>query len=155
MTILPRSLAPYRVVDLTEGGADLAGKIFRDLGAEVVKVEPPGGSRSRRRSPRADETPEAPSLFWLALNAGKSRARLDLETASGRRRLLQMVATADFLVESFRPGYLAGLGLGHTALRAVNPGLIQVSITPFCQTGPYAGYAASDLTIWEIGRAHV
>jgi crotonobetainyl-CoA:carnitine CoA-transferase CaiB-like acyl-CoA transferase len=139
-------LGPYRVLDLTDDGAMFCGQILADLGADVIAVEPPGGSPSRRIGPFADDIRDPDrSLFWWSYNRGKRSVTLDLRAEEGRDRFRQLVATADFLLESFPPGYLDSLGLGWAALHAVNPRMVMVSITPFGQTGPKAHWAATDL----------
>jgi crotonobetainyl-CoA:carnitine CoA-transferase CaiB-like acyl-CoA transferase len=148
-------LAPYRVLDLTGPLGFLAGKVLADLGADVIKVEPPGGDPSRRwrphRPPRDGTGPEG--LFWDACNAGKRGITLDLESEEGRRTLARLAARVDFLVESFPPGTLESWHLGPAELRRVNPGLITVSITPFGQEGPYRDYAAFDLELMALSGA--
>jgi crotonobetainyl-CoA:carnitine CoA-transferase CaiB-like acyl-CoA transferase len=142
-------LSPYRVLDLTDERGMLCGKILGDLGADVIKVEPPGGSPARRIGPfYNDEADPEKSLPWLALNTGKRSVCLDIEADDGQAAFRRLVETTDFVVESFSPGYMDGIGLGYAALREVNPGLIMVSITPFGQTGPYAGYRGHDIVTW-------
>jgi crotonobetainyl-CoA:carnitine CoA-transferase CaiB-like acyl-CoA transferase len=148
-------LAPHRVLDLTGPLGYLAGKVLADLGADVVKVEPPGGDPSRRWPPRlAGHNGGAPqSFFWLAANAGKRSLTLDLETDEGRALLGRLADRADFLLESFSPGTMDAWGLGEDVLRRRNPRLITVSITPFGQAGPYRDFAAFDLEIMALGGA--
>lgn len=145
-------LAPYRVIDLTDERGLLCGQILADLGADVIHVEPPGGSTARRVGPFAGDAvdPER-SLFWWAHTRGQRSIVLDLESARGRSELRALVRGADFLVESEPPGRLARLGLGHEALLGDNPSLVHVSITPFGQSGPKAHYAATDLTQMSAG----
>ena len=145
-------LSPYRVLDLAEETGILAGKILADLGADVLAVEPPGGNPVRRLGPfyEGQSHPER-SLVWWAYAAGKRSITLDLATFDGRALLKQLVTSADFLMESFTPGYLEGLGLGHEALRQANAGLVMVSMTPFGQDGPYAGYEGPDLVGMALG----
>jgi len=141
-------LEPYRVLDLTEGGYLLAGKVLADLGADVIKIEPPGGSPSRDIGPFYQNIQDREkSLFWFAYNTNKRSITLDIETNDGKDVFRKLVKRADFVLESFPPGYLDGLGLGYEALREINPGIIMTSITPFGTTGPYADYKASDLII--------
>ncbi|HYS55624.1 MAG TPA: CoA transferase [Thermoanaerobaculia bacterium] len=127
-------LAPYRVLDLTGPLGYVCGKVMADLGADVVKIEPPGG--------------DARDLYWVASNAGKRSVVVDLDSEGGRATLRRLVAKADFLIESFKPGTL-----DEAELRKLNPRLIVVSITPFGQTGPYANYKASDLEIMALSGA--
>jgi crotonobetainyl-CoA:carnitine CoA-transferase CaiB-like acyl-CoA transferase len=140
-------LSPYRVLDLTDEGALICGQMLGDLGADVILVEPPGGVRARTIGPfyGSDHNVNQSLNFW-ALNRNKRSVTIDLESAAGRASLLQLVKTADILVESFAPGHLDRLGLGYRALAEVNPGLIMISITPFGQQGPKAKWAATDLT---------
>jgi crotonobetainyl-CoA:carnitine CoA-transferase CaiB-like acyl-CoA transferase len=139
-------LSPYRVLDLTDECGILCGKIFADLGADVIQVEPPSGSPARRIGPfYHDEVDIERSLYWWAYAANKRSITLNLSTADGRALLKRLVPSAHFLIESFPPGHMERLGLGYDALTAINPALIVVSITPFGQDGPYAHYRASDL----------
>jgi len=144
-------LAPYRALDLTDEKGFLCGKILADLGADVIKVEPPGGDPSRRWGPFHRDTPHPEgSLYWLAYNANKRGITLNLETADGRQLFRELARRADFVIESFPPGYLDSLGLGYEELRRLNPRLILTSITPFGQKGPYRDYRASDITIMAL-----
>lgn len=126
----------------------MAGRLLADLGATVLKIEPPGGVDSRRLPP-FDERPghDGDSLYWAALGRGKESAVLDLETEAGRHALRKLSEGADALVESFEPGRLERQGLGYAALAAANPGLVYCSITPFGLDGPKAAWPASELTI--------
>jgi crotonobetainyl-CoA:carnitine CoA-transferase CaiB-like acyl-CoA transferase len=144
----PGALTGCRVLDLTTPLGHLCGKILGDLGADVVKVEPPAGDAGRFRSPfYYDQNGGPHSLFWLAYNNNKRSVTLNLETADGREILRWMAAKADFLVESYPPGYLDALGLGHEALLKENSRLVYTAITPFGQTGPYRDFLAEDLEI--------
>ncbi len=141
-------LSPYRVLDLTDERGQLCGQILGDLGAEVILVEPPAGSSSRRIGPFFGTEPDSERSLWFwSYNRGKRSIVADIGTESGRERIRELAASADFLIESFAPGYLAGLGLGYEHLRELNPRLVMVSISPFGQLGPRAGWAASDLTV--------
>jgi crotonobetainyl-CoA:carnitine CoA-transferase CaiB-like acyl-CoA transferase len=141
-------LSPYRVLDLTDGGAALCGQILADLGADVVLVEPPGGVGSRRRAPfYKDEAGPERSLHFWATHRNKRSLVLDLESAGGRAELLAQSDWADVLVEDRPPGWLAERGLGPERLRERNPGLVVVSITPFGQRGPKARWAATDVVV--------
>ena len=145
-------LGPYRVLDLTEGGYNWCGRVLADLGADVIKVEPPGGSPTRLRGPFfQDQRHPERSLYWFAYCLNKRGITLDLEAGDGRDHLRALAATADILLESFQPGCLAGLGLGYDDLAKINPGLVYTSITPFGQTGPRAHYQATDMTLWAMG----
>ena len=144
-------LHPYRVLDLADEGAS-CGWMLAELGADVICVEPPGGSPARRRGPFADDVrdPEH-SLYWWAWARGKRSVTLDLTTEPDRETLRELAASADVLIESRAPGELARLGLGYEQLSLRNPGLVYVSITPFGQDGPKADWAATDLTVLAAG----
>jgi crotonobetainyl-CoA:carnitine CoA-transferase CaiB-like acyl-CoA transferase len=145
-------LSPYRVLDLADERGELASMILGDLGADVIKVEPPGGSPSRRLPPFVEGAPESErSLNYFAFNRNKRSVTLDLNSEPGRSHLLGLAETADFLFESGAPGAMAELGLGFEELSRVNPRLVYVAVTPFGQDGPYAGYAADDLTLSAMG----
>ena len=145
-------LSPYRVLDLTTERGLLCGQILGDLGADVIKIEPPGGSPARRIGPFYKDEPHPDrSLYWWAYNRNKRSITLDIDSSDGRALLLRLAEGADFLIESDTPGFLAERGLGYEELAAVNPALVYVSITPFGQDGPKAGYADSDLIIFAAG----
>lgn len=145
-------LAPYRILDLTTPSGFLCGKILGDLGADVIKIEKPGGDPSRRIGPAYHNQPDPEgNLRWLAFNTGKRGITLDIEKAAGKSIFLKMVENADFVLESFNPGYMEGLGLGYTDLSRINPRVILTSITPFGQTGPHSAYKATDLTCEAMG----
>ncbi len=132
-------LTPYRVLDLTEGGAQLAGLLLAQLGAEVVLVEPPGGSPAR-----------GDLQWWDAYNRGKRSVVLDLDDAGGRAALDALARTADVVLESNGVDGEVRPGLGE-ALAGVNPALVRASITPFGLTGPKAGWVATDLVVQAAG----
>lgn len=139
-------LSPYRVLDLTQEDGWLCGRILADLGADVVKVEPPGGDPGRLHGPFVhDECNPEKSLPWLAYNANKRGITLDLDSPVGQDLLRQLAEKADFVVESYAPGYLDARGLGYADLAKLAPRLVYTSITPFGQTGPFANYRGSDL----------
>ncbi len=147
-------LSPYTALDLTEGGFNWCGKLLADLGADVIKVEPPGGSPTRKIGPFIDPEDELgpdSSLFWAAYCVNKRSVTLDLESEHDRARFRELASSADFLIESFKPGYMASLGLGYDDLAPSNPGLVYTSITPYGQTGPYAQHDAPDLVAWAMG----
>jgi len=139
-------LEGFTALDLAGLEGQFAGRILADLGMRVVKVEPPGGDAVRRMGPFKDDRPDREaSLRFAFLNGGKESDTLDFETAEGRERLLCLVEQADVVIESYEPGYLDGLGLGYPALRERNAGLVMASVTGFGQTGPRAGYRATDI----------
>jgi crotonobetainyl-CoA:carnitine CoA-transferase CaiB-like acyl-CoA transferase len=132
-------LRPYRVLDLTDNRASIGPMILGDLGAEVVKIEPPGSPGRRDLA------------HFAAYNRGKRCLSLDLDSADGRRRLLDLAASADFLFENQPPGAMAARGLGFDDLQRVNSQLVYVAVSPFGQDGPYAAHAATDLTLAAMG----
>ncbi len=136
----------YRVLDLTDETGFLCGKVFADLGAEVIKVEPPGGDRARQRGPFAHDIvdPEQ-SLFWAGYNAGKQSLVLDLTVTHDRERFRVLASEAHFVIESFPPGTMDDLGIGYRDLRESNPALIFTSVTPFGQEGPYRDFVGGQL----------
>jgi crotonobetainyl-CoA:carnitine CoA-transferase CaiB-like acyl-CoA transferase len=152
-------LEGLRVLDLADESGFLCGRILADLGADVVKVEPPGGDRGRRVPPFADDRPELErSLSWLAGNVNKRGITCDLGCESGRALFRCLAERADVVVETFPVGYLDGLGLGYAALAEANRGLILTSITPYGGIGPRADWPGSDLeinaasgTLWLAG----
>jgi len=145
-------LKPYRVLDLTTERGLLCGQMLGDMGADVVKVEPPGGCSARGIAPFYKDAPHPDrSLYWWAYNRNKRAITLDIERDGGRELLRRLVERADFLIESHNPGYLSQQGLGFSDLARINPALIYVSITPFGQDGPKASYADSDLIVMAAG----
>ena len=141
-------LAGVRVLDLTRllpGPA--ATRHLTDLGAEVIKIEDPGPGDYARDMLRssADRAAERPSLFFRSLNRGKTEVRLDLKLAEDREALIELVRHADVLIESFRPGVMARLGVGWDTLRAANPALVMCSISGYGQDGPLAQAAGHDI----------
>ncbi|HEX9880608.1 MAG TPA: CoA transferase [Candidatus Binatia bacterium] len=144
-------LPPLRVLDLTDELGFLCGKMLGDLGADVVKVERPGGDPARMMGPfyQNQADPEK-SLYWFAFNNNKRGVTLNLESQEGRELFKELAAKAHFILESFKPGTLEGLGLNYAALKQINPGLIVTSITPFGQTGPYSRFNASDIEIMAL-----
>lgn len=145
-------LQNYRVLDITDEKGVLCGKLLADLGADVIKVEKPGGDDSRRFGPffKGDIHPEK-SLSWFALNLNKRGITLDLKREDGRSLFKRLVKSADFVIESFPPGYLSELRLSYQALSQINPGIIMVSITPFGQTGPRKDWKMSDIVGMATG----
>ncbi len=142
-----RPLSGYRVVDLADEKGELAGRILADFGAEVIRVEPPQGARSRRLPPFA---PSGESLYFAYRNSNKLGHVLDLESEAGRAGLLDLLARADVLIESEAPGRMAALGLAPKVLSERFPHLVVLSISDFGQTGPYRDWVATDSTMCAI-----
>lgn len=141
MTATPQTdaLAGIRVLDFTSMIAGpYAGRLMADVGAEVIKIEPPGGEDMRQRAPlRAGH-----STYFGQLNAGKKSVALDMKTPQAIALVKQMVEQADVVLENFRPGVMARLGLDYETLAAINPRLVYCSISGHGQTGPKADQPA-------------
>ena len=146
------ALSDLRVLDLTDIKGALCSKLFGDMGADVLKIEPPGGDAMRRIGPFLDGKPhrERSLLFWF-YNTSKRGITLDLNQTAGQELLKKMVVKADIVVESAAPGTLAQCGLGYEDLKQINPNIVLTSITPFGQTGPYKDYRASDMVAEAVG----
>ena len=145
-------LNSYRVLDLTDDKGFLCGKILADLGADVIKIEKPGGDPSRIKGPffQGLSDPDK-SLYWFAYNLNKRGITLNIEDEKGRQIFSRLVQTADFVIESFTPGYLDQLKLNYSSLNKVNPRIVMTSITPYGQTGPHSRYKATDIDIMAMG----
>ncbi len=145
-------LSPYRVLDMANEQGLLCGKILAELGADVIKIEKPGGDSSRHIGPYYhDEIDPEKSLYWFAFNTNKRSITLDFETDAGKEIFKDLVRTADIVVESFPPGYMKSLGLDYPELEKVKPDIIVASITPFGQDGPYSRFKDSDIGIYAMG----
>lgn len=142
-------LTPYRVLDLSDHRGALAGHMLAQLGADVIQVEPPEGSNSRRQAPFAPDWPNGEnSFFWAAYASGKRSIVCDPSTSDGLATLKDLVASADFLIESTAPGDGRPSWLEPAILASWNERLIHVSITPFGLTGPKRDWADSEITLW-------
>jgi benzylsuccinate CoA-transferase BbsE subunit len=150
MTEAQGPLTGLRVLELADEKGQFCGKLLGDLGADVVKIEPPGGEPCRNVGPFLDDipNPERSLSFWC-YNTSKRGVTLSLETADGRQLFQRLATNADVVLETFRPGYLASIGLD--SLQEHNPGLILCSLTPFGQTGPWRVYLSSDLLHMAAG----
>jgi crotonobetainyl-CoA:carnitine CoA-transferase CaiB-like acyl-CoA transferase len=149
---LPGPLAGLRVLELADEKGQFCGKLLGDLGADVVKIEPPGGEPNRHVGPFLDDIPHPErSLSFWHYNTSKRSITLHLATADGRQIFSRLAGTADVILETFRPGFLASLELGYESLREQNPRLIMCSLTPFGQTGPWRDYLSSDLLHMAAG----
>ncbi len=147
------ALGDVRVLDLTH---HIAGpsctKLLADFGADVLKIERPEGDPARNMGPFFHDEPHPEKSGWfLHLNTNKRSITLNLKSPLGAAILKELAKRADVLVENFRPGTMERLGLGHEALRAVNPRLVMTSLSNYGQTGPYRDYAGTDLTLFAWG----
>ena len=146
------ALDGVRVLDMSGPMGVYCGKLLADLGADVIKVEKPGGDPMRSRGPfYHDQAHPEKSLYFFLFNTNKRGVTLDIESADGKAVLKRLVEGVDILLETYPPGYMDSLGLGYADLASVNPGLIVTSVTPFGQTGPYRDYKSSDLVGSAMG----
>ncbi len=150
--VAPAALADIRVLDLTTNYSAYAGRLLADLGADVVRVEPLGGSPVRTLAP-LQRVPggEMFSFAHAFLDSGKRSIALDLASEEGRAHLVELAAESDVVIETPEPSGLADTGIGLDLIRVRNPGLILVSISPFGLAGPRAGHAGTDLTVLAAG----
>lgn len=140
------ALSVYRVLDLADSKGAYCTKLLADLGADVIKIEPPQGDSTRSIPPFVDDIPHLEkSLYFLYRHANKRGITLDLETSEGKAIFKKLVKTADVLVETYPLGYMASLSLDYPVLKEINLGLIMASITEFGQTGPYKDWKGSDI----------
>src|SRR3990172_12021341 len=147
------SLAELRVLALSRRVAGAyASNLFADYGADVIAVEPPGGSPLRRQGPFAGGRPDRETgALWLYLGTNKRSVTLDIGTPTGQAVFRRMAEEAAVIVEDFEPGRMEAFGLGYQTLLQIKRRLILVSITPFGQTGPRAGWKATNLTAFASG----
>ena len=152
-----RPLSGYRVVDLSGPMGVYCGKLLADMGADVIKVEPPGGDPMRHIGPFIGDQPgPGRSLYWEHFNTNKRSVTLDVRSTKGTAALRKLAVASDVLLETGPPGYMDSLGSGHggvgyASLKTDSPSLIYASITPFGQTGPYRDFKASDLVGFAMG----
>jgi len=144
-------LNDYRVLDLCNSECLICGKLLADFGADVIKIEKPGGDAFRNIGPFYHDIPDPEkSIPWFAYNTGKRSISLDIETQDGQEIFKRLAKTIDIIVESLPPGYMEKWGLGYKDLNKINPALIMTSITPFGQSGPYRDYHAPDLVLMAM-----
>jgi len=148
-----RALEGVKVLDLTHHiSGPYCTKLLADFGAEVLKVERPGGDPARRMAPFLnDEVNPEKSLIFAYLNTNKQSVTLNLKSEKGIQVLKSLVEQSDVLVENFAPRVMASLGVGFGALRQINPSLVMTSISNFGQTGPYRDYKAADIVEYAMG----
>jgi benzylsuccinate CoA-transferase BbsE subunit len=135
------------VLDLADGDAAYSSRFLAALGADIIKIEKPGGDPSREAGPLYGSGKDKISLSFLYNNAGKKDITLDLEKKPGRDIFRRLAASADIIIEAFSPGYLKRKHLDYTRLSILNPRLIMASITPFGSCGPQKDYAADDAIV--------
>jgi crotonobetainyl-CoA:carnitine CoA-transferase CaiB-like acyl-CoA transferase len=149
---LPGPLAGLRVLELADEKGQFCGKLMADLGADLIKIEPPGGQNTRSVGPFLDDLPHPErSLSFWHYNTSKRGITLNLETAASQQLFRRLAATADIILETHPPGYLPSLGLGYDDLSPQNPKLIMCSLTSFGQTGPWRDYQVCDLVHLAAG----
>jgi benzylsuccinate CoA-transferase BbsE subunit len=150
----PGALAGVRLLDLSSPLANFAARLVAGLGADVIKVEPPGGDPLRQREPFWGGQPDPDgSLDFIVNNVNKRGVTLDLECAAGQALFRRLAKDADIVLETAPPGWMAGRGVGFDALSALNPRLVYVAVTPFGQTGPRTHWQAGEFTLQAIGGA--
>lgn len=142
----PGHLSHLKVLDLTDHRGAIAGRVFAQLGADVVQVEPPEGTDSRMQPPY---DPDGDSLYWAAYGAGRRSIVLDRGADDDRKTFEDLVRRADMLIQTGNPS--EDEILAYDDLARLNPGLIVATVTPFGLTGPKAAYADSELTVWAAG----
>ena len=146
-------LTGYRVLDLAGPLGFHCTKLLADMGADVIKVEPPGGDEARRVPPFKDDSPHPEkSLYFLHFNTNKRSITLDVEKPDGRAILLELARKTNVVIETYPPAQREELGLGYRELSAGNPGLVHASITPFGETGPWKDYKANDMAGIALGN---
>lgn len=145
-------LNDLRVIELCDEAGAWAGKLLADMGADVIKVEPPTGSITRTYAPFYKDVPHPDrSLTYWHYNTSKRGITLDLEQEAGREAFRKLAATADVVIEDQAPGRMAAWGLDYPDLSKANPRLIMTSITPFGRSGPRSSEQATDLTLLAGG----
>ncbi|HSV38985.1 MAG TPA: CoA transferase [Nocardioidaceae bacterium] len=146
MSTAPRPMDGLRVLDFTQNVAGpLAGQVLADLGAEVIKIEAPGGEAARRIVAVVGDKPLA--AYFLPNNRGKKSIEVDLQSPEGREAVLRLCESADVVLEAFRPGVMEKLGLGPDELRALNPKLVYARLSAYGGNGPNSGRPGLDLMV--------
>jgi CoA:oxalate CoA-transferase len=137
-----------RVLDFTHALAgSYATMILGDMGADIIKIEPPTGDRARLQGPKFDDV----STYFFSINRGKKSVIIDLRTDAGREIALRLVKLVDIVAENFTPGTMDKLGLGYDVLRKQNPKIIYAALSGFGQTGPYRDKPALDIVVQAMG----
>jgi crotonobetainyl-CoA:carnitine CoA-transferase CaiB-like acyl-CoA transferase len=150
----PTALGHLRVVEMGDMPAAYCAGYLAGLGADVVKVEPPGGDPNRWLPPFAGDIPDRErGIPFLNANLNKRSIVLDVNEESGRKTLADLLARADLFIEATPVGHLASLGFDDARLKELNPGLVTVSLTPFGQWGPYSHFVANDVVATAVSGA--
>ena len=148
----PSALAHISVFDLTGPEGNLCGKILADLGADVTKIEPPDGDKSRKIRPFASRANQPDfSLYFSNYNTNKYSVILNLESLEGANKFIELSEKVDVVIENFRPGYMNQIGIGFERLSLNNPGIVMASISSFGQTGPYSSFIGGELIVQAMG----
>lgn len=145
-------LTGVRVLELGSVDGQYCGKLLGDMGADVIKIEPPGGDEARAAGPFAHDLPggDRSLPFWY-YNTSKRGITLDIDVPAGQALFRRLCSGANVVLESFPPGFLLSLQLGYESLSEAQPALILVSITPFGQTGPWRDFRSGDLVSLALG----
>ena len=147
-----RGLEGIQVVEIGQMvGVPWAARIMADLGADVIKLEPPEGDQSRYRGPYSGKFNINTSGLFVVLNFNKRSVSVDLGTKSGMERLHSLLADADLFLHDLAPDLVNSLGLGELSLRSRYPSMVTCSVTPFGRSGPYSDYQAEDLQLMHGG----
>jgi CoA:oxalate CoA-transferase len=145
------ALSGYRILDLTDSRGAYCTKLLADLGADVIKIEPPHGEQGRNMPPFLNDEPHPEkSLYFIYRNANKRGITLDIESDEGKDVLKKLVKSADVVVDNFGPGYMDSLELGYDVLSGINPKLIVAGITEFGLDGPYKDYKGSNIVDFAL-----
>jgi|TARA_B100001971_G_scaffold153312_1_gene142568 crotonobetainyl-CoA:carnitine CoA-transferase CaiB-like acyl-CoA transferase len=148
----PSVLDDIRVLEVGPGLGAWCGKLLADMGASVIKIEPPSGDATRGYEPfYRDEPGVDRSLYFWHYNTNKSSVTLDIETNAGRAVFRRLAADADVIIDSTPPGHMRQIGLGYDEITDVAPSIVMASISPFGQEGPYVDWASTDLTALAFG----
>lgn len=146
------ALGHLRILDLADEKGAYCSKLFADLGADVIKVEKPGGDATRDIPPFINDIPhQEGSLFFAYHNINKRSITLNLECSQGSDIFRRLVKTANIIVVTFPPEYMDRIGIGYSRLKEINPAIILTSITPFGLTGPHKDYKGVDIVTWAMG----
>ncbi len=148
------ALKGRRVLELADEKGAYCGKLLADMGADVIKIEPPAGDPTRHVPPFWNDEPHPDrSLLFLYMNTSKRGVTLDITRPEGQALFRRLASAADIILETLPPGYLGSLGLGYESLKEANPGLVLTSITGFGQTGPHKHFKCADIVASALGGA--